>query len=126
MPRDRTKSGFCDRNSVYNRLIAILGPIVTDTLLERFGGRLVYIRMNPDGGPGDSLSAAIGLEHARLLATHFGGEKLSLPVYRSPCRETRTRTARICELAGRGLTAPAIAVAVGCTQRWVNFVLNGK
>lgn len=104
----------------------MLGSETTLRLLDRLGGRLIYVRVKPDGGPGDLVSAAIGVEASCRLAARFGGEKLSLPVRHSPCRESRARSTRIRELASAGRTAPAIAVEVGCSQRWVNFVLNGK
>ena len=126
MPRNRTHAGCHDRNTVYTRIEAALGRDATLRLLDRLGGRLVYIRVTPDGGPTDLISAAIGLDDARRLSERFGGERLSLPVRNSPCRDSLARTARIRDLAATGLTAATIAVAIGCSQRWVNFVLNGK
>jgi len=126
MPRDRTKAGCHDRNTVHDRIEAVIGREATLRLLDHLGGRLIYVRVTPDGGPTDLVSAAIGLDDSRRLSARFGGEKLSLPVRHSPCRGSLARTARIRELATTGLTAAAIAVEVGCSQRWVNFVLNGK
>lgn len=126
MRRDRTRAGSCNRNRVYERIEAVLGREATLRLLDRVGGRLIYVRMRPDGGPTDLVSAAIGLDDSRRLSARFGGEKLSLPVRDSPCRGSLARTARIREHAAAGLTAAAIAGLVGCSQRWVNFVLNGK
>lgn len=126
MRRNRSNAGCHDRNTVYTRLEAVLGRDVTLRLLDRLGGRLVYVRVTPDGGTTDLISAAIGLDESRRLSERFGGEKLSLPVRHSPCRDSLARTARIRELATTGLTAAMIAVEVGCSQRWVNFVLNGK
>ncbi len=126
MRRNRTLAGSHDRNTVYTRIEAVLGHETTLRLLDHLGGRLVYVRVTPDGGPTDLISAAIGLDDSRRLSERFGGEKLSLPVRHSPCRDSVARTARIRELATTGLTPAAIAVEIGCSQRWVNFVLNGK
>jgi hypothetical protein len=126
MARDRTKAGCCDRNTVYDRIEAVIGREVTLRLLDRLGGRLIYVRVAPDGGADDLISAAIGLEDSRRFSECFGGERLSLPVRHSPFRESRTRASRIRELAAARLAPAEIAVRVGCSQRWVNFVLNGK
>ena len=126
MRRNRSQAGSHDRNRVYTRIEAVLGQETTLRLLDHLGGRLVYVRVTPDGGPTDIISAAIGLDGARRLAERFGGEKLSLPVRHSACRDSLVRTARIRDLASTGLTSAAIAVEIGCSQRWVNFVLNGK
>jgi hypothetical protein len=124
--RDRTRAGSYNRNRVFERIEAVLGQETTLRLLEQVGGRLLYVRLAPDGGPSDVVSAAIGLEDSRRLSARFGGETLTLPVRDSPYRASLARSARIRELDAAGLTAAAIAIEVGCSQRWVNFVLNGK
>ena len=53
-------------------------------------------------------------DNSRPLSERFGGEKLSLPVRHSPCRDSLARTARIRDLATTGLTPAAIAVEIRC------------
>ena len=126
MQRDRTTAGCHDRNTIYTRIESVLGRDTTLRLLDHLGGRLIYVRLTPGGGPTDLVSTAIGLDDSRRLSARFGGERLSLPVRNSPCRGSVARTARIRALATTGVNAATIAVTIGCSQRWVNFILNGK
>lgn len=133
-PRNRSRSGQCNRNTVRERFEALIGVEATQRMLEACGGILVYFRVGgyyshplPKDSYWEKVKVAVGEENYARLCEVFGGEKIYLPVAHAPYRGCVERAAHIREMAeDESMTVLEIAREMGCSQRWVNFVLNGK
>ncbi len=103
--------------SVLDEITRLVGPEIAATLVEEFGGRRLYIPM--EVARGDVLTRAIGVTRARKLSRIFGGDRIDVP---ADFNHARRRT-RIVILRRRGLSIPAIARTLRCTERYVYKVL---
>ena len=103
-----------ERPSILNGLTELIGEEAADKLLEKFGGRRLYVPHLPQLG--DVLTGAIGKAAAERLSELFGGDRVDVP------NPTPRRTL-IVRLRGAGLSVDAIAGVVHCTRRRVYQVL---
>ena len=101
-------------------LVGVLGELVRSgfrreafALLRARGGLTAYVPVAPEEG--DSLVEIIGLDAARRLAETLGGQTVEV----SNARGARSLKAQILE---RGGASRDIALAAGCSRRYVNMV----
>ncbi|MGD9769469.1 MAG: hypothetical protein AB7U62_17680 [Pseudolabrys sp.] len=85
------------------RLVDIVGAEATLALIEAHGGTRFYVPRMPN----ERLVAIVGEPGAAALASLLGGEYLKLPL---------ARAWRVLVYQARGLSYPAIARRVGCTE----------
>lgn len=83
------------------------------TLIEKHGGRRVFIPVKPNQG--SKLAREIGLKAAQALANLRGGEEIKVPL----ARPWRVRLYR-----SRGATWAAIAGRLGITESQVGKLLQ--
>jgi len=103
-----------ERPSILSGLTELIGEEAADKLLQKFGGRRLYVPHLPQLG--DVLTGAIGKAAAERLSELFGGDRVDVP------NPTPRRTL-IVRLRGAGLSVDAIAGVVHCTRRRVYQVL---
>jgi hypothetical protein len=104
------------RSVVLDEIAAAIGAEATYDLARALGGRRIYVPR--EIGPGHPIAVAIGGEAAALLADHFYGTDLNIPIRQG-------RAARVHALAAREprLTIGQIAAEVGITERGVQKIL---
>ena len=103
--------------TLFGEISHLVGEVAARQLVERFGGRRVYVPRRPERG--DHMVRTVGLTAALQLADRFGGERLFIPsdVLRG------TRRAQVLALRRHGLSISAIAHRVRVTERYVYKVL---
>lgn len=82
-------------------------------------GEVVYVPHTIAAG--HPLAQALGLDRARRLAEHFGGERLEVPM--ALADEAAARRRLVLALRARGLSTAQIAREARCTQRRVFQIL---
>lgn len=103
-------------------LASLLGDENVRRLTEAVGGTRLFIPKHygrPPGGGRDTskrLIAMVGPELAILLVFHFGDSSIYVPRGKPSGPVDRKRLKR---LERRGLSARAIALAIGCSERTV-------
>lgn len=102
-------------SDLLERLAETIGEDEALRLSMRFGGRQLYIPVNPP--PHSDLVSTIGHEAARKLARRHGGTFCSVP-------RRAGEHARIILLRRAGKRVREIAATVGCTERHVYEVLQ--
>ncbi|WP_156418172.1 MULTISPECIES: hypothetical protein [unclassified Sphingopyxis] len=104
-------------------MAAVIGSEAALRLCEHFGGTSLYVphRMH-DGHP---IVAALGLDAATLLSSHFTGDFITLPNI-SRRREIHNRRREVLRLAAENpnRTAKSIALATGYTERHVHNIIG--
>jgi Homeodomain-like domain len=103
--------------AMFKQIARSIGDDATDKLIEDFGGRRLYVPRAP--GPGDQLTASIGLAAALGLARTFGGDRLMIPLSGSNER----RRIRILAMRSDNISVSRIARSLRCTERYVYKVL---
>ena len=106
-----------ERATLFAEIAHLIGEVAARQLIERFGGRRVYVPNRPEHD--DHMVRTVGLAAALKLADRFGGERLFVP--HDALRGTRRAEVR--ELRRRGLSISAIAHRVRVTERYVYKVL---
>ncbi len=84
-------------------LASLIGPAATLALIERYAGVRVYIPHKVTAR--SNLARVIGLDDARALSAEFGRLEIKVPA----CKYWRARVYH-----GRGMSAPEIALLLGC------------
>jgi hypothetical protein len=106
-------------NASLREVAELIGTDAAARLLAAFGGTEVYIPSVLNMHAGHHLAQLLGLDAAKLLAerygVHRGGYRICLPVSRKLKRDL------ILESDG---TNRAVALKVGCTERYVSHVRN--
>ena len=102
-------------------LALILDPAALTTLIENRGGTRVFIpkRMNTQ----HRLADLLGIDQARKLSSHFGGETLGIA--RGVAAKRAVRNQIIIQRYGEGERVPDLAMEFGLTERMVYTILNG-
>jgi hypothetical protein len=103
-------------------LPTLLGEDVLDRLASIAGGTKLFIPKHygkPPGGGRDTserLIKLVGPELAILLVFHFGDSSIYIPSRRA---STRVDARRLRRLERQGLSARAIAIILGCSERTI-------
>lgn len=97
------------------RVQRVIGEEAFNALQAAFGGRLLYVPREP--GPHHPITAAIGVQAAKILGQDLAGERLELPL-------RPAKRARILQLSSEGKKVTQIAAQVGCTRRHVHKVIE--
>lgn len=103
-------------------LVALLGEDNLDLLASAAGGTKLFVPKHygkPPGGGRDTserLIRLVGPELAILLVFHFGDSSIYVPTRRASARVDVRRLRR---LERQGLSARAIALLLGCSERTV-------
>lgn len=106
----------------FDQVAAVIGSPATLMLCERFGGINLYVPHNMHAS--HPIAEVIGIDAAKLLSAQFTGDYILLPNI-SRRRETHNRRREVLRLAaGRQMTAKAIALATGYTERHVHNILG--
>lgn len=109
-------------SAVFDQVAAVIGSGDALKLCNRFGGTSLYVPHNVHEA--HPIADAIGIDAAKLLSATFTGESLALPNI-SRRRETHNRRRRVLELsADRRMSAKAIALATGYTERHVHNIVG--
>ncbi len=93
------------------RLAELIGAAAAFKLIERHGGTRVFVPRQPS----ERIIALIGDAAAAQLCAAYGGDNIKVPL---------ARAWRVLVYRARGLTYPAIARAVGCSEDAVWRVLS--
>jgi len=99
-------------------LSQILGEEQLLRFLQRFGGTVLYVPLNP--GVNHPITGVLGVRGAAKFASHFGGTTVCIPLGRKWVRAKQKKI--IQGLLERKATCGQVALRVGCTQRWVRMV----
>lgn len=94
----------------YEAIVKIVGEEVAVRLSEDFGGIRLHIPINP--GPHSPISVSIGLDAARKISEVYGSQYMSVPLNAS-------KRAKVLALISKGWSAPKIARAARCSERYV-------
>jgi hypothetical protein len=105
---------LCERSSMLQDLVDLIGKDAAARLIDIFGGTRLYIPHSPQDD--DLLTGSLGHEAAFKLARIYGGDRIEVP-------NPTPRRARILELRETGCSIDAIARNLGCTRRRVFQVL---
>lgn len=103
-----------DLGATLEAFAALIGEEAAIRLSVRFGGRALYIPHRP--APDSPLVEAVGEVAALKLARRFGGIYHVVPL-------SVGKRARVIELRRRDWTVRRIAEELGCTERYVYYVL---
>ncbi|WP_323041560.1 hypothetical protein [Gemmobacter sp.] len=94
------------------------GQRIALKLMQNFGGRDVKLPKNPDET--HPLVEALGMDDARILCQHLGGNQIYVP----HGRPARSQRAAVQALEREGRSRPQIAAALGITERHARRVSN--
>jgi len=97
-----------------------VGLADTIEIVRRWGGRELYVHAKVE--PGDPLALVMGLESARRLVEHFGGQRLQLPAERNALLDLRN--AAIIAEHKEGHSHEQIGVRYGLTRQAVSHILR--
>jgi Mor family transcriptional regulator len=97
-----------------------IGLADTIEIVRRWGGRELYVHAKVESG--DPLALTLGLESARRLVAHYGGQRLQLPAERNALLELRNASI-IAEHKG-GLSHENIGLRYGLTRQAVSHILR--
>jgi len=100
-------------------MIQIIGEEHTSKMLQRFGGTVLYVPLNPKEQ--HPITRLIGVQGAAKLASHFGGATLTIPIGKKYLQVKQRKM--IQQLREQNQTCRQIALRLGCTERWVRKVL---
>lgn len=101
---------FADRNAP---LLSVRGILA---LIDRYGGRGVYVPRNP--GTDHGLGALLSVDDLKVLARHYGGGYFTnIPAAGSLKKHLRAK--RIISMRASGNSVRQVAEALGVTERWV-------
>lgn len=103
-----------------HRLERMIGVEACLKLVERYGGRNVYVPVL--GHCSQNLRELIGTENERVLSEMYGGTLLYIPV----CREYRNakRNQKIIAARREGKSVQRIAETFKLSERWVRKILQ--
>lgn len=110
----KLSAAMCERPSMLQELVDLIGQDAAAKLIDIFGGTRLYIPHSPQDD--DLLTGSLGPEAALKLARIYGGDRIEVP-------NPTPRRARILELRETGCSIDAIARNLGCTRRRVFQVL---
>lgn len=94
----------------------------TIELVRRWGGRALNVPTKVEAG--DPLALSMGLESARRLVRHRGGQRLELPPERNALLDLRN--AAIEEMHEAGRSMEAIGLEFGLTRQGVSHILKAR
>jgi len=97
-----------------------IGFADTIEIVRRWGGRRLYIPVSIEED--NPLAIAIGLERARRLSDHYGGQQLELPAERNALLELRN--AEILRQHRAGKSMEFIALQFGVTRQAVGYIIR--
>ena len=87
-------------------------------LMQNFGGRdMKFPKVPPEGHP---VTLALGIDDALALCKVLDGNQIYIPHGRAP----KSQRAAVKDLEKRGLNRPAIAAALGLSERHVRHLAN--
>lgn len=92
----------------------------TIEIVRRWGGRELYVHAKVE--PGDPLALTLGLESARRLVQHYGGQRLQLPAERNALLDLRN--AAIIAEHKEGSSHEQIGIRYGLTRQAVSHILR--
>lgn len=101
-------------------LYEVIGASALLALAREYGGRRLYVPKRVDGG--HDIARALGVDAARRLAAHYGGETIDVPLLAG--FETALRHAAI-RAAWSTSSAREIAERFGTTERHVYRIVGG-
>lgn len=97
----------------YAAIVKIVGEEVAVRLSEDFGGIRLHIPKTPS--PHSPISVSIGLDAARKISEIYGTAYVNIPLNPS-------KKAKVMALIDKGWSAPKIARAARCSERFVKKV----
>lgn len=89
-------------------------------ILRRWGGRELYVGVKVE--PGDALALTLGLDCARRLVQHFGGQRLQLPAERNAL--LGLRNAAIVAEVDAGESHEKVGLRYGLTRQAVGHIIK--
>ena len=102
---------------VMKRIARVVGEAATLRLVAHCGGLdRSWVPVHPR--PDHPWAQVLGFEALRALSEAMGGERVYVP--RGTFRNLKK--AQIIDLMDQGLSARAVALELGCTERWVQVV----
>lgn len=107
---------------ILRELAAEIGLGDTIGLVRRWGGRDLNVPTKVEAG--DPLALTMGLESARRLVRHRGGQRLQLPAERNALLDLRN--AAIEEMHAAGNSMEAIGLEFGLTRQGVSHILKNR
>ncbi|MCF8483316.1 MAG: helix-turn-helix domain-containing protein [Rhodospirillum sp.] len=99
-----------------------VGLEIAAALVAKRPGEIVYVPH--EIAPDHPLALDLGLDQARRLAKHYGGDRIDVPM--SLTDETLARRRMVLELRAAGWTTVEIARRARCTQRRVWQILAAE
>jgi Mor family transcriptional regulator len=97
-----------------------IGLADTIEIVRRWGGRELYVHAKVEAG--DPLALTMGLESARRLVQHYGGQRLQLPAERNALLDLRN--ASIVDEQRSGSSHEQIGLRYGLTRQAVSHILR--
>jgi hypothetical protein len=111
-----------DLPGVAQRIARAIGVEATVTLIQRRGGRRIFVPAT--AVPGQQLVGIIGIAAAQRLAELYGNDRVELPTRASVLRAMRDTRVREEHALGT-LTVTAIADKFGLSRKHVQRILYG-
>lgn len=105
---------------VIRELSNVIGLADAIEVVRRWGGRNLYVPVSVSSG--DPLALTLGLEAARRLAEHFGGQQLQLPAERNALLDLRN--AAILADHHTGMNYTQIGLKYGLQRQTVTYILK--
>ena len=99
-------------------LADLIGKRESDLLCRTYGGISYHIPATPS--PGHAFAPIVGMSAMRILCQSFPGQWIQFPNR----RRAEHLKAVIVERLEKGHAQTAIALELGCTERWVQMVAS--
>lgn len=111
-------AGFDDLPGLLALVAEGMGVAAALALVTRLGGQRIYVEKSPREG--HRLARLLGMDLARFLSRHYGGEFIDVPSARSLSGEVQARRSAVAAaLRHGGKSSNALAAELGVTRRWI-------
>ncbi len=98
----------------------VIGLADAIEVVRRWGGRDMYVPVKVESG--DPLALTLGLDTARRMVAHYGGQRLQLPAERNALLDLRN--AAIIAQHDGGASMESIGLQYGLTRQAVSHILR--
>lgn len=105
---------------VIRELSNVIGLADAIEIVRRWGGRDLYVPVKVEAG--EPLALTLGLDTARTLVQHYGGQRLQLPAERNALLDLRN-AAIVAQHEG-GASMESIGLQYGLTRQAVSHILR--
>lgn len=111
-------AGFDDLPELLALVAEGMGLAAALALVTQLGGQRIYVEKTPREQ--HRLARLLGMDMARFLSKHYGGEFIDVPSARSLTGEARARRIAVAAALRRGgKSSNALAAELGVTRRWI-------